>query len=154
MFLPFKQDFTVYKDTYLSLHIAQFLRRYVVLPNNSKQRMVKFVNKCPEWKNEGIKIFTKHQLLGEDNDNDLIDIACHNDESNFHFTRDQCPLGKLQKMKKMQHQRAAGTPVEFNELVFEMDGSLDELNYWKGYIGQEFSAVIKLSRKHFGPPSI
>lgn len=70
MFLPFKQDFTVYKDTYLSLQIAQFPRRYVVLPNNSKQRMVKFVNKCPEWKNEGIKIFTKHQLLGEDNDND------------------------------------------------------------------------------------
>ena len=153
MFLPFKQDFTVYKDTYLSLQIVQLPRRYVVLPNNSKQRLVKFVSKCPELKNEGIDIFTRHKLLGEDDDNDVMDITCHNDGSNFHLTRDQCPLGKLQKMRNMQQQRAAETPVEFNDWIFEMGGSLDEVNYWKGYIGQEFSAVVKLSSKQ-GAPSI
>ena len=153
MFLPFKRDFIAYKNTYLSVQIAQLPRRYVVLPNDSKQRMIKFVNKCPDWKNQGIDIYTKHRLMEDSDDDEMADITCFDDVNNYLIPKDECPSRKLKMMREWQeeNQQEIENPELEEELIFNFDGSLEELNYWKGYIGQQFTAVIKLGRKNSRP---
>ena len=165
MFLPFKKDFMVFKDTYFSVQIAHLPRRYVVLANHSKQRLIKIVSKCDVSQNDGIEVYTRHSIsngkgkgkgtgvveetsiLMDEDSEDLIDMNCFDDVGHPILRKRDCLGAKLKAQRHSKSEKSRRNNVEDlveEQLIFSMDGAFNELNYWKGYIGQEFVAVIKL----------